>query len=325
MALVYSKANKHYTESHYNDPYYLFFRRALQRNKKLDIDYIEHMGRGIDPSSLHKDYDVVLIPSIDTATLLALSGIENSSIPVIVKSGDPHTTKMHNVLLRHKELKIDYYFDLYAPSSFYKYYPKHFKYETVVFGLEPSLYSNLRPYDERVHDRIAISGVMDKPDLKHKLYYRVFLRRIPEFSSWHHYKLRTKCNSLPYVIHTRDVWPDQGTEELPEVLSIFRAAIAAATTFPTMKYMETPASGCLTFMEITEQNDGLHLGYKDGKTAIFLNDDNYKTKLKDFIDNPHDPKWKRIAQAGQKYTLEHLSNDNATDSLVNLMRKAIGE
>ena len=327
--MVYSKANEWFFGSNYNykdnNPFYLFFKCALKRNKKLDIDYIEHMGGGIDVSSLHKNYDVVLIPNIDIATIFALRGIESTNIPVIAVAGDPHAAKIFDVFFRHKKLKINYYFSFYDPKSFYKYYPKHFKYEKIVYGLEPSLYSNLQPYNERVYDRIAISGALGVPQFTRRIFRRIVTGRPKDLMPSHHYKLRTKCNSLPYVIHTQDIWKGQFTKELPEVLSIFRAAIAATTTFPTIKYMETPASGCLTFMEITEQNDGSHLGYKDGKTAIFINEDNYKNRLQEFINNPHDPKYEKIAQAGQKYTLEHLSNDNATDKLVNLMQKAIGE
>ena len=38
-----------------------------------------------------------------------------------------------------------------------------------------------------------------------------------------------------------------------------------------------------------------------------------------------DPKWEQIEQAGQKYALEHLSNDNATEKLVDLMRRITGD
>ena len=34
-------------------------------------------------------------------------------------------------------------------------------------------------------------------------------------------------------------------------------AIASTTTNPNIKYWEIPAAGCLTFMEITEKNDGM--------------------------------------------------------------------
>ena len=309
---------------HRNSLNNLFFMHALRRNKKLDIDYITNENR-VDVSSLHRNYDVVLLPYIPPDVILALSGIENSSIPVIARVGDPHSFKTYDALTARRKLKIDYYFNRYAPSSFYKYYPKYCKYETIIYGLEPSLYSDLRPYDKRLHDKIVISGEMDKPDFIHRTYYKYIKRVHPERVPWLHYKLRTICNSLPYTIHTRTIQPGQSTKELPAVLSRYRAAIAATTTFPTAKYIETPAAGCLTFMEITEKNDGQYLGYEDGKTAIFINESNYKCKFEEYLEDPFEPKWERIARAGQKYTLEHLTNDNAADRLASLMCKIIGE
>ena len=314
-------------------PHY-FFMHALCRNKKLDVDYVpaEHK---VDVSSLHKDHDVVLIAHFEPAVVVALSGIENSSIPVIAFAGDPHRIKKHDMLAYHKKhdmlayhkkLKVDYCFDKYASSAFYKYYPKHYKYEAIPFGVEPSLYSNLRPYDDRLYDKIAISGIIEHDlDFVRKVYWRCIRRASPVLLPGYHYRLRTICNALPYTIHTQRIQPGQGTRDLPAVLSRYRAAIAATTTFPTIKYMETPAAGCLTFMEITEENDGQYLGYEDGKTAIFINEHNYECKFKEFLENPLDQEWERIAQAGQKYTLEHLTNDNATDKLFLLMRKVIGE
>ena len=66
------------------------------------------------------------------------------------------------------------------------------------------------------------------------------------------------------------------------------AAIAATTTNPNIKYWEIPAAGCLTFMEITEKNDGGVLGYEDGETAIFINEKNYKRKFDEYLSNPYD-------------------------------------
>ncbi len=39
---------------------------------------------------------------------------------------------------------------------------------------------------------------------------------------------------------------------------------------------------CLTFMEITEQNSGSYLGFIDGQTFIFINEQNYKKKFEEY-------------------------------------------
>lgn len=87
--------------------------------------------------------------------------------------------------------------------------------------------------------------------------------------------------------------------------------------------MGDPTAGCLTFMEITKKNGGEYLGYVDGETAIFINESNYEEKFGEFLKNPGNPKWERIANAGRKYALENLNNDKAVDSLVDLMEEFI--
>ena len=304
---------------------YYFFNRAIFRNKNLEVDYMDTLGR-IDALRLERDYDVVLLPEIDVASSLALGGsIRDCRIPVIARPHDPHATLKRDMIGLAESLKVDWFFDVYDPASFYEYYPKRFKFEIVHMGLEPSLCKSETPWTERVPDKMAISGVLDKPDLVHRMYHRFYLRIPKALSSDFHYKLRTKCNNLPYVVHTRDIYPGQGTDELHRILSMFRASIAATTTFPTVKYKETPAAGCLTFMEITERNHGAYLGYEDGKSAIFINESNYSEKFQEYLDSQNDPKWERIAREGRRHTLENLSNDNGVAKLVSIMRRALGE
>ena len=322
VALVYSEHDYAIDGSHPIGTLYDFCWLALNRHKKLNVDYLIS-ERGIDVSKLSTNYDVVLLPRIDEQAVVdSLAGIEHSRIPVIAMAGDPHWALGYDRIGNYKKLKIDYSFNFFSLDSFYKYLPRRFKYETIVYGLEPSLYASLKPYDERRYDKIAISGVLGDPGFIRRTYRRYVRRQPPELMSWYQYVLRTKCNSLSYVTHVRTA-PEQGTGHLPTTLSEYRAAIAATTMYATIKYIETTAAGCLTFMEITKQNDGQHLGYEDGKTAIFINKHNYKKKFKEFLDNPHDPAWKRIALAGQRYALEHLNNDKAADKLVQLMLRVM--
>ena len=304
---------------------YYFFQHALFRNKSLEIDRIDALSR-IDVSQLEKDYDVVLLPQVDAASSMALTGIRDCTIPVVAKGHDPHDIFRRPMLNMIHRLKVDWFFDFYDPETFYEYYPRHFKYATVHVGLEPSLCTNNTSWDERIYDKIVLSGTIDtKLDLARKLYRRLYLRRHKATLPGFHYKLRGKCNDLPYVIHTRDLQPNQGTDQLNKILAMFRAAISATTSFPTIKYKETPAAGCLTFMEITERNHGAFLGYKDGKSAIFITESNYKEKFQEYLDAPDDPKWMRIAQAGKTHALENLSNDKGVLMLIEVMRKALGE
>ena len=325
VAMVYSSGNARMNGTHPIKTAYYFFQHAMLRNKKLMVEHLDALRR-VNISKLKKDYDVVVIPYLDLATSLALRGIKDSNIPVIVEPGDPQSVLRRDMIGLADSVKPNWFFDFYAPESFYKYYPKRFKYEVVHIGLEPSLYTNAASWDERVSDKIAISGALDKPDIIHKIYYRIYLRRPKALSSDFYYKLRTRCNKIPYVIHTRDIYPQQSTDQLCVVLSRFKAAIAAMTVYPTIKYKETPAAGCLTFMESTSRNYGVsHLGFKDGKNAIFIDESNYLEKFQEYLDSQDDPKWKKIAQEGRMHALKNLSNDAGVEMLINIMRKALGE
>ena len=76
-------------------------------------------------------------------------------------------------------------------------------------------------------------------------------------------------------------------------------------------------------MEITKLNEGKYLGFKDNETAIFINKNNYEEKFNEYLNDLDNPKWERIANEGRKYVFENLSNDNAVNTLVDLMEEII--
>ena len=134
---------------------------------------------------------------------------------------------------------------------------------------------------------------------------------------------RTKCNNLPYVEYTSTLEHEYINDKYALLLEKYSAAIAADTYSPVIKYWEIPAAGCLTFMEITEKNQGKHIGFKDGMNAIFINEKNYKERFEDYLSDVDNPKWQEIASAGRDYALEQFNNDKATESLAELMRELI--
>ena len=88
---------------------------------------------------------------------------------------------------------------------------------------------------------------------------------------------------------------------------------------------EIPAAGCLSFIEVSKKNDGDYLGYIDGETAIFINEENYKERFEEYITDVKNPKWGKIANAGRKYALSEFNNDKAVESLVELMEKLLSK
>jgi hypothetical protein len=251
-----------------------------------------------------------------------LIGIKNSNIPVISRTGDPHDAERYNQIEFCEKNKVDYLFSSLPDSLIYKYYPKNIKQKIIIFGLEPELYQNVPPFKTRIKDRILITGKMGRTDLKNRAANYILN---PRRSGWYLYKLRTLCKELDYVEYSgiNEKLSDNKNQDYPAYTGKYCAIIAATTFYPTLKYWENAAAGCLTFMEITEKNNGYFLGYKDNETAIFINEKNYKEKFQQYLSDPDNPKWEQIANAGREYTMNNLTNDHAVSSLVELMKEII--
>ena len=263
------------------------------------------------------NFDLILIPdNLNEGTPDELIGIRESKLPVISRVGDFHDVQRKGKLPYDKKYKIDYYFNFMHEDYFYRFYPQNLKYQTIVFGIEPELYQNTPSFKNRKKNSILNSGAVGNPKLKSRLANRILN---PKKSGWYFYNLRTKCNSLEYVDYFGMKNNSYRYSNYFELLTKYRTSIAATTFYPTIKYWESTASGCLTFMEITKKNRGSYLGFKDNETAIIINDENYETKFKEYLNSPDDPKWETIAEAGRKFSLEKFSNDVAVESLVKLM------
>jgi hypothetical protein len=320
VALIYKKDYNYFQPTHFDRTSYDFFFTALQKNSELEMTYVP-VENIYDVSKLQGKIDVILLPNnYVTAVPENLLGIQQSTIPVISRTGDPHWEKKLNLSSYHDKWKIDHYFGAIPKSYFQKFYPKEFKYKEIIFGLEPSSYSNLKPFHDRIKNRILNSGNVGKTSTVSRIANSILN---PKRSAWYFYKLRTKCNYLSYVDHSSIQDNKYPNTNYPEYLSQYCAAIAATTYYPTQKYWEIPAASCLTFMEITETNDGSYLGFVDNETAIFINEKNYKKKFETFLADPNNPKWEEIATKGREYVFQNLSNNQATNSLVKLMREFI--
>ena len=318
VSLVYKKSYNYFQPDHFDQTSYDFFFKALKRNIQLEISYYP-CEKKFDVSKIKGKCDVILLPNNSTdGSPDVLIGIKNSNIPVISRTGDPYDAKKYNQIEFCEENKIDYLFSSLPDSFIYKYYPKNIKHKIIIFGLEPELYQNIPPFKTRIKDRILITGAMGRTDLKNRAANYILN---PGRSGWYHYKLRTLCKKLDYVEYTGIEGKKYLTEDYPTYTSKYRAIIAATTFYPTLKYWENAAAGCLTFMEITEKNDGYFLGYKDNETSIFINEKNYKEKFQQYLSDPDNPKWEQIANAGREYTMNNLTNDRAVSSLVELMKE----
>ena len=324
VAVIYKKSNIFFSGHHFDMSLYYFILEALKRNNGINVTYFP-TENNFDATILKNKFDVILLPDNTPWGLPEnIEGMKEMNIPVIAKCGDPHEvkTKKFDPYVFHERYKIDYYFNFMPSYYFYKFYPKEFKYKEIFWCLEADLYKNTSPFKERIKDKILLSGNVGKPSWKSKIANRMLN---PDNSAHYLYKLRTECRKLQYVEFTPMKDGKHINSDYPSYLSKYSASIAAGTFYPVIKYFEIPAAGCLTFMEVTEKNHCKILGFEDGKNVIFINENNYKEKFMEFLDDKDNPKWENIAKAGREYVLEKLNNDVAVEKIVKLMQELVLE
>jgi hypothetical protein len=326
VAFIYKPSNPYFSLDYYDTTIYNFYWLALKRNPEIDISYFASEN-DFDTSQLKNKFDIILLDGNYHNSVPNLIGINQLKIPVICRSGDPHFAKKFGTFQYHEKFKIDYYWNFMDERYWHEFYPKDYKYETIFYGIELDLFNNLKPFQDRIKDRILNTGQIGNKKLKSRIANRILN---PRRSGWYFYKLRTLCNDLPYVLKQTlgKGGPALKHEKFTgnnyyQFLSQYTTAIAATTFYPTVKYWEIPAAGCLTFMEITNRNYGEYLGFKDKKTAIFINEENYKDKFQEYLENPDDSEWEKIAMQGRNYVLNEFCNDKSTDKLIKIMRKLI--
>ena len=320
VAFIYKQTCPFMTGTFFANAYYHFFINALQRNKKIDVTNFPTDNK-FNTEVLKDKFDVILLcENHPYGTPDELIGIRDLKIPVICRINDAHDAHAKGKIQYHEKYKIDHYFGYLPKSFFYKYYPKEFKYKVIIYGLEPSVYQNTSPFSNRIKNKILCSGAAASTKFHTQLIERI-IRFRGEMSMYKHYKLRTMCIKLPYVDYTPSLQHVYVHDKYTLLLSRYAGSIAAHSLYPVIKYLEIPASGCLTFMEVTPKNKAEIFGFTDNQTAIFINEDNYKDKFEAFLSDPDNPKWGKIANAGKEYTLNELNNDKAVELLVELMKE----
>ena len=277
-----------------------------------------------DFSKLKGKYDIILLWDNGPFGMPKnMQDIKEIEIPIISRVTD-YGTKGQKSAKKLRELNekcgIDYYFDFVPEDYFHEHYPDNFKYKTIIFGLETRLYNNLKPFNQRIKDKILLTGAIGNKKFFSKIINDV---RWPKWNAYRFYNLRTKCSDLSYVDYTPTLQHNYVNDRYPQLLEQYASSIVAATYVPSIKYWENAAAGCLTFMEISKLNKGHFLGYRDNESCIFIDQKNYKEKFEEYLSDTKNPKWKEIAQAGNNFALKNFNNDVGVNSLVDLMTELI--
>ncbi len=318
VALIFHKNSKFFSGKHFDNTFYNFFFKAWKRNSSIDVTYFP-TDDIFDASKLKGKFDIIFLWSnFNFEMPKEIIGIQSLEIPVIAKCGDPVDSK--NALNFHEKWKIDCYVSFFPKDFFYELYPKNFKFKTLIYGVEPSLFEKVIPFNQRIKNKILLTGAIGNKKILSRILNDI---RTPKWNAYRFYHLRTKCVELPFVQYTPTLNHKYIGDLYPRLLEQYAASIAATTYNANIKYWENAASGCLTFMEITDKNHGEFLGYRDGENCIIINEKNYKEKFDEYISDPNNSKWKVIAETGREFTLKNHTNDHAVESLVELMENLL--
>ena len=197
VAFIHHKQNIFLSGHHFDNTYYNFFMRALRRNENIDVVNVP-TGRQFDCLKLKNKFDVILLWQNSLFGMPEeLLNVEKLSIPVIAKCSDPIDTK--ESIKFHEKWNISCYFHFISKDFFYELYPKEFNYKTIIFGLEPSLYKNLKPFNERIKNRILLSGAIGNKKFLSRIINDI---RNPKWNAYRCYFLRTQCTKLSYIDYT---------------------------------------------------------------------------------------------------------------------------
>jgi len=197
VAFVYKKDASYLTGKHFVNTIYHFWMNALKRNSRMEITYCP-TDDIFDATKLKNKIDAVLLyQNHDLNMPKEITGIKELGVPIISGLIDPH----HEIDRRyfHEKYNIDCYISIIPEKYFHRFYPSDFMYKQLFWGLEPSLYSQITPFNNRIENKILNSGAIGNPKTISKIINYI---RKPHSNSYNQYKLRTKCNQLSYVDYT---------------------------------------------------------------------------------------------------------------------------
>ena len=347
ITFIHHADDKFYNGKHFDNTHYAFLVRALSEHPDVEYTKLPIFGE-FDATNLKGKTDAVVLSAIRDYNIPKIIGLKSLDVPVLARVGDFHDSKRYGTGVKsYDNWGVDCLFNFMSSRYFYDWYPAHMNYKTIFFGVEPSLYRTPKPYDQRIKEQILVSGAADDVNpFVHRMPYLkwiprhmrysikrllIWVRRLtetniplyrkiryPHQTPYHFYKLRTDCKLLPYVTDQTNLALNLPYEQL---LHNYCGAVAATTFYPTIKYWEIAAAGCLAFMEITKRNYGDYLGFRDGVNCVAINEYNYHEKFEKFLDSPDS--YAGMAVLGRKYALENFSNDVAAERLVSLIREFI--
>ncbi len=168
------------------------------------------------------------------------------------------------------------------------------------FPLTPSFEPSSTPLAERIQEVLGNGSIWDG---KGGVY---------DFRRW--------AFKQPYIHFVEHFIKNPDTpsgKEYGKFLSQFAGALALNDLHPVPKYYEMPLSGCITFAQHHEEYEDL--GFKDFENCIYVNQDNFEKRIKDFLSDIQS--YQKIADAGRKLMEENYTAKHFADFLYDYVEK----
>lgn len=290
---IFHPDNPFLTGKHFDVLYYDFFIKELP--KHCQVNFIKQI-EPFDCQSL-PDADVFLLYGVHPRFCPRLLNIDKVQTPKIMFAGESHCRPWHAKELNFYGMNDQCFFGNNTEQYFRKFYGEDPSYRQIIIGLDPDNYTK----NQRIYkDVILNSGTLGRK----------------------HYMLRQQCNKVNGV---RYVGPKEGFvgRKYPQLLSRYAASIAASTYFFGLRYLEIAFAGCVPFMEVNGINGAESLGYIDGETAIFIDDNNYIEKFNEYLQSFNDRKWQDIANNAHDFVMQNYQVSHGVQRLLKYIEEIL--
>jgi len=294
IGCVYNQNDVGLSGSHWTNNAYRFFRCGLLNTDLAEVDILP-VGKVVKAEQL-EGYDVLIFYSLEN---LEPEGLKDLPSLKVARSPDAHSITPEWISKAKRE-GFGVIINHQSPKYIRRYLPEEFRYEQIIFGINKGLHKS-PDWSNRISDKILLTGVL-----------------------WNakHYKLRGMCQGKMGVTYVGKSAGYVG-DGYAALLGKYRAAIAACRTTSVYKYFEIPACGCLSFMEVNGENGCDELGFVDGENAVFINEQNYIKRFREYLKDADNPKWQRIAENGRQLVLEKYENMIQVKKLLEIIKEVI--
>lgn len=296
VCVVYHKDQYYLSGKHFDNTFYRFFFDGFDANERIDATQICVPTGDFDCRRL-KRFDVVFFyPCKGGWWKVALRNPEAIKGRKWCICPDPHATTF-GWFRKYRDIGVSNIFYGIPKQYVETFIPKDFTYHRIVMGVDKNIFGTGLPYKSRCKGVIALAGA---------------------YGDDYFYKLRRLCTKIPYVEYFNRCKANSGNNFFA-ALSLYQAAIAACTQYVVTKYFEMMASGCTTFVECNDKNGWEGYGFIDGENCIAINETNYIQKFDEYINEPDNPRWERIAKCGREFVMENYENQVQINKLIDLV------